>query len=333
MGGLSVLCVLLPFFLTFVIVGSTMNTAFSKLSSFDPNKINNFRDAPEDAYYSLEEVWVSGTDNDECKAVRIPVRGMIMLGDSGGWRSPEEGSAAIALRAIRRATADESVKAILLEVDSGGGGITASDILYDALVRFKAKDPGRTIVVHMGDIAASGAYYISLPADRILAHPTTITGSIGVLISSYNLRELASKIGLRNVVIKSGENKDMLNPFQDLTDEQEQLLQTLIDQMYERFVGLVAQHRGMSLEKAKEIADGRIYLATQAHKIGLVDGTGYESDALNAVRELCGTDHVKFIRYTQNFSFMTLLRSPSFWGRALSEAVPKAEQNGMLKFQ
>jgi len=255
---------------------------------------------------------------------------MITLGNTG-WRANEDGSADAALRAIRRATADKDVKAILLEVDSGGGGITASDILYDALLKFK--DGGRHIVVHMGDIAASGAYYISLPADRIIAHPTTITGSISVLISSYNLRELASKIGLRDVTIKSGENKDMINPFQDLTPEQEQLLQMIVDQMYERFVGLVATHRDMRLERAREIADGRIYLATQARSLGLVDVIGYENDALNAIRELCGTDHVKFIRYSQNVSWMTLLRSPSFWGSIISEAMPKADQSSTFQLQ
>ena len=326
-GGGTIMLFLLPFILL-ISVGTSINSTFSNFKS----EIRSIRPSPEDAYASLEEIWVSGSDNDDCKAVRIPMRGMIMLGNSGsGWRSSDEDNADAALRAIRRATVDENVKAILLEVDSGGGGITASDVIYNALLRFKSE--GRYIVVHMGDVAASGAYYISLPADRILAHPTTITGSIGVLISSYNLRELASKIGVRDVTIKSGENKDMLNPFKDLTPEQEKLLQTLVDQMYERFVGLVAKHRGIKLERAKEIADGRIYLAPQAKEIGLIDSIGYTDDALNVVRELCGTDHVKFIRYSQNVSLMSLLRSPGFWGSVISEAMPKADQTSTFQLQ
>jgi len=288
-----------------------------------------WKDSPEDAYSSLNEIWVSGRDDASIKAVRITIRGGLFLGE-GSRRSLDEGTAADALRAIRRASQDSKVKALLLDIDSGGGGITASDILYDALQKFKASDSERVIVVIMGDIAASGAYYVSLPADRILAHPTTITGSIGVIMGSINVKELAAKIGIRDVVFKSGDNKDLLNPMRDMTSEQEQLLQTLVDQMHERFVGLVAFHRRLPLERAKEIADGRIYLAEQAKALGLVDAIGYSDDALNAVRELCGTSHVKFVRYTQTPSFFDLLRSPNFWGSVLNEAMPKAEERAPM---
>jgi len=327
-GALVVAFVLLMFFA----VGSAMRNfgGVTNLNSFRQGH-QVWSDAPEDSYTFLNEIWTSGPHDAHVKAVRIPIRGMITLND--GRRAFEDSSSASALRAIRRATADDDVKALLLEIDSGGGGITASDILYDALIKFKAPDPDRVIVVIMGDIAASGAYYISLPADRIIAHPTTITGSIGVMMESINIKELASKIGIRDVMFKSGENKDLMNPMRDMTSEQEKLLQTLVDQMHERFVGLVALHRRLTPERAKELSDGRIFLAEQAKDLGLIDSIGYTENALNAVRELCNTDHVKFIRYTQQVSFMDLLRSPSFWGSVLSEAMPKAEASGAILAQ
>ena len=140
-------------------------------------------------------------------------------------------SASAALRAIKRATHDPDVEGILLEVDSGGGGITASDILYESLQEFRDADTDRVVVAIFGDVAASGAYYISLAADHIIAHPTTITGSIGVLMQSINARQLGEKIGVHDVTIKSGKNKDILNPLQDLTEEQRALLQGIVDDL------------------------------------------------------------------------------------------------------
>ena len=170
----------------------------------------------EDEVPDLQEVWSSGSEHG-VKVVRIPLTGLIMLGEEGWGGGSSASSAGAALRAIQRATHDPEVEGIILEVDSGGGGITASDIIYKALQDFKKAKRGRVIVTLMGDIAASGAYYISLPSDLILAHPTTITGSIGVIMQSYNIKELAAKIGIKDETFKSGANKDILNPFQDVT--------------------------------------------------------------------------------------------------------------------
>ncbi|MCL1857300.1 MAG: signal peptide peptidase SppA [Kiritimatiellaeota bacterium] len=280
----------------------------------------------EDEYPALNEVWSTGPLESEAVAVRIPLRGMIALGGTS-WRTQEDGASDIALLAIRRATLTQNVKAILLEVDSGGGGITASDILYNALLAFKASSPDRVIVVLMGDLAASGAYYVSLPADCIIAHPTTITGSIGVMMSSLNVAELAQKIGVRDLSITSGENKAILNPFTDPSPEQQKILQEIVDQMHTRFVTLFATHRNLPFDDARAIADGRIYLADQALALKMIDTIGYADDADHAVRALLGRDDIRFIRYTQNVSFLSLLRSPSFWGRVLSSAIPSAEQH------
>lgn len=256
------------------------------------------------------------------KAVRIPLVGTIDLADDGFG---EEGNAATALRSIRRATEDPSVDAILLLVDSGGGGITASDILYNALREFRLSDEGRRVVVLMGDMACSGAYYASLPADRILAHPTSITGSIGVILPSYNVRQLADRLGIADNSIQSGANKSMLNPMRDLTDEQRTMLQETVDELHSRFTSLVVLHRGLSAERVKALADGRIYTARQALQHKLVDDIGYLQDAEDAVVALLGNDHeVDFYEYEHKLSLRDLFATPSFWGSVLQHAVPAA---------
>lgn len=270
-----------------------------------------------------------GDDEAPLRVVRIPLAGTISLaGEESGFMGVTH-STATTLRAIRRATEDASVDAILLLVDSGGGGITDSDILYHALMLFKEADSlgARKIVVLMGDMAASGAYYASLPADRILAHPTTITGSIGVIMPAYNVRQLTDKLGIVSDSIKSGANKDILNPMKDLTDEQRAMLQDTVNELYGRFAGLVAKHREIPLEEVKKIADGRIYTARQALDLKLIDDIGYLEDAEKAVYEQLGSPSVglEIFEYERKNSLRDLLSSPDFWGAAISHAVPSVE--------
>lgn len=256
---------------------------------------------------AFREIWSSGSGT--TKVVRIPLYGMIMMEDNGGFFPPGPGTTVMAMQSIARATADPDVSAIILEIDSGGGGITASDILYTALQDFKASAPGRKVVAIYGDVAASGAYYVSLASDYIMAHPTTITGSIGVLIQTLNVQGLAEKVGVKDVTIKSGPNKDMLNPFGELTDDQRAMLQGVIDEMYGRFVGLVAQNRGLTEDEVKRAADGRIFTAGMAKEYGLVDGIGYWDDAVAKTAELLGVPKVSVYRYRQEFSWASFLQS------------------------
>ncbi|HRR33625.1 MAG TPA: signal peptide peptidase SppA [Kiritimatiellia bacterium] len=280
-------------------------------------------DVGEDEAPDMIERWSSGQG--EAKVVRVPVNGMIMLGDSA-WYA---GNANTVLRSIRRATHDPEVRGLLLEINSGGGGITDSDIIYKALLDFKKAQEGRYIVTLMGDVAASGAYYIALASDRILAHPTTLTGSIGVIMQSYNIKDLAAKLGIQDVTIKSGDNKDLLNPFREVKPEQKELLQKVISAMHERFVGLVAEHRKLSQETVKPIADGRVFLADEALRLKLIDAIGYNADAQAAMAELLDTDAVKVIRYEEHVTLMDLFSArPGIgvnagWRRFLSDAADR----------
>jgi len=263
------------------------------------------REKGKDEFPEMEEIWSYGSGN--TKVIRIPLRGMIALGGDKPLFGSDAGSADSALKAIRRATHDEEVKAIIMDIDSGGGGITASDILYEALKDFRSAKPGRKIVSIFGDVAASGAYYVAMASDHVVARPTSITGSIGVLIQSLNLQGLGEKVGIKDITIKSGKNKDILNPLKELTEEQRTMLEEIVNELHTHFVSVVAEGRNMSIETIAELADGRIFTASAAHNLELVDQIGYWDDAMRKTSELLGVKKVKVFRYRQDVGFMSLL--------------------------
>lgn len=280
-----------------------------------------------DEYPVLKEIWSYGSG--DTKVIRIPLQGMIFLGGDNGLFSSIANSSVIALKSIRRATHDPDVRAIILEIDSGGGGITASDIIYKALLDFKAAAKKRKVIAVFGDTAASGAYYIAVASDHIVAHPTTITGSIGVLMQTLNVRGLGEKIGVKDVTIKSGKNKDILNPFGELTEEQKAMLQGVVDEFYERFISLVVDGRNLSEEAVRELADGRIFTASSALKLGLIDQIGYWEDALIEAARLLGVDDIKVYRYQEEFSFSDVLKGFQMWNPA-SGLLRKASHTRLL---
>lgn len=184
---------------------------------------------------------------------------------------------------LKLAAGDEDIKALILKVNSPGGSVTASDILYNEILRFK-EETGAKIIVNMMDVAASGGYYVSLPADHIMAHPTTLTGSIGVVFIRPKVEGLMDKIGVSVEVSKSGRNKDMGFPFKPDTPEQKKIIDEIIKDYADRFQGLVKKHRSISDEELKTIFTAQVFSAQGAKKAGLVDSLGYLPDA---VKEAC----------------------------------------------
>ncbi len=258
----------------------------------------------EDEYPVLTEIWSCGEG--KTKAVRIAVDGVIdRTVPSGLFESPQDMVSSV-LTQIRAADNDSDVKAIILEVDSPGGGLTPSDEIWNALSKFKEQD-GRKIVVFMRDLAASGGYYISMAGDWLMAEPTTIVGSIGVILSTLNWKDLSQKIGITDVTIKSGKNKDFLNPFHPVPSEQLQILQDMIDASYQRFYDIVKDARNLADDDLKPIADGRVLDAAKALEAGLIDEIGYWDDAVSKTAELLGTTQVKVVRYESKRSFLSLL--------------------------
>lgn len=263
------------------------------------------------------------------RVLHVVVNGVIASdpGDRPLWK-PDAGSIDAAVRDIRRATLDPRIDGIFLQIDSPGGEVTASDVAWKALKDFRASRQDtatpRFVVAMMGSVAASGAYYVCAAADCIVAHPTTLTGSIGVKMSSINVRGLADRYGVKEVSIVSGPNKNMLSPFQDLTEPQRQMLQAQVDALQKRFVELVAKGRRMDEARVREVADGRILLAEEALKAGLVDEIGYVDDAKAQVSKLLGGATPRYVSYSRGDTLLRSIFSPEFFGSAIREAFPSA---------
>ena len=191
---------------------------------------------------------------------------------------------------------DDSIKAVVLRIDSPGGGVVPSQEIYEAVLSLKKK---KKVVVSMGSVAASGGYYIACAADTIVANPATITGSIGVIAHFSNVEELFDKIGLKTSIIKSGKYKDIGSPLRDMTPDEKRLIQGVIDDIYDQFLEAVSSNRKISKEKVASIADGRIFTGRQALKMGLVDFLGDKKYAVDLASELSGIEGEPELVYPQ----------------------------------
>lgn len=189
------------------------------------------------------------------------------------------------LNALKRFRKDPNTKAIILRIESPGGGIAPSQELYREIKRTRAEKP---VLASMGAIAASGGYYIAAPASRIVANPGTITGSIGVISYFPNIRELLQRIGVQTITIKSGSLKDVGNPGREMTAEEREYLQGTLDQAHQQFIRDIAEGRGMSEERVRTVADGRIIMGETALSLGLVDELGNFEDAVIAAAAMGG---------------------------------------------
>lgn len=201
---------------------------------------------------------------------------------------------------------DATVKAIVLRVDSPGGGVAPSQEIYEELLKLKEH---KKIVVSMGSVAASGGYYISCPADKIVANAGSLTGSIGVIMEIPNVEGLLHKIGLKTEVVKSGKHKDIASIFKAMTPEEKEILQAVLDDVHDQFITAIAEARDMDIEKIKKLADGRIFTGRMAKEVGLVDELGNLEDAIQLAGELSGIKGKPRIVYEEEkFSFLELIR-------------------------
>jgi protease-4 len=186
---------------------------------------------------------------------------------------------------IHQYLADDGVKAIILRVDSPGGGVGPSQEIYGEILKAKRK---KKIITSMGSVAASGGYYVACASDLIVANPGTITGSIGVIMQFSNFEELLKKIGIKGVVIKSGEHKDIGSPLREMTPEEKKIMQDTLDNVHQQFIQAVAKGRKLDPAKVVPIADGRIMTGEQAQQLGLVDKLGNLQDAIDEASKLVG---------------------------------------------
>ncbi len=236
------------------------------------------------------------------KIALIDIDGMILNYRKSSLMGSSENPMALIIEKLNKAAKDKRVKAIVLRINSPGGTVTASDIIYRHILSIRKgdkqlKSPPKPVVASMMDVCASGGYYIACSADKIFAEPTTVTGSIGVVMMTFNLKGLLDKIGVETDAIKSGAKKDAGSPFRPLKPDERKIFQDMINQFYGRFVNVVCVSRKMERNKVLKLADGRIFTGQDAFKLGLVDKIGSLEDAIACAKQLAKVKSADVVMY------------------------------------
>lgn len=266
-------------------------TVLSLLAGCSAPQIRLFTDNT----FPLKEFVLQGTEKG--KVAIIPVHGIITDVPQSGIIRQKPSMVQEIVSQIRLAESDEEVKALLLAINTPGGTVTASDILYREIVKFK-KETGGKVVVSMMDLATSGGYYIALSSDYITAHPTTVTGSVGALFLRPKVSGLMEKVGVDVEISKSGKNKDMGSPFRKSTGDEKDIFQGLIDEMAGRFKNILVENRKIDESHFNDIFSARVYHSADALKLGLIDEICYLDEAIASAKEIAGlTDNAKVVVY------------------------------------
>lgn len=257
----------------------------------------------------VQEVQLSGSGDG--KVLLLDLSGVISSQDKDGL-IPQPNLLATFKEELTKASKDEKIKAVVLRINSPGGTVNASDILYHELKTFKAnkKIP---VIASMMDVAASGGYYLAMATDAILVHPSTVTGSIGVIMLTVNAKGLLEKVGVEANAITSGPRKDMGSPFRTMTAEEKLIFQGVIDSFYDRFLAVVQEGRPhLSADQIKKLADGRIYSGEQAKTAGLVDEVGYLDEAIDLAKKNAGLTEARVVTYRRHGEYQNNIYSRLF---------------------
>lgn len=259
------------------------------------------------SYPEIQEEFISGDFFAQDKVAVIDIRGIIVDAQAS-WGGGDVANATLISNMISKAKSDPTVKAVVLRLDTPGGEVTASDVIYHKIMQLR-KDTGKPVVSSMGSVAASGGVYVAVASDYIIANKLTTTGSIGVIAQAYNYTELFKKIGLKAEVYKSGKMKDLLNGARPRTQEEVEIIDEFIGEVYDEFVSIVAERRNLDLAKIKNspMCDGRFYSGKQALKYGLIDETGYFEDAVDKAVKMANLKEYKVVQYKQMFGLASIL--------------------------
>lgn len=252
---------------------------------------------------SLDETVVSGKGKE--KILLMDISGVISSKERGGPLPFQKESSLVSRvrEELKKAAKDKRIKGLVIRINSPGGTATASDIIYREIHKFKEQRE-LPVVACIMELAASGAYYVAVSADTILAHPTSVTGSIGVIALKLNFEGLMEKIGIENETLTAGDKKDLVSPLRSMTKEEREIIQKMLNNLHERFIDVVAEGRKeLPRERLKVLADGRIFIAEKALEEKLVDEIGYLDDAIEMVKKRAGMDEAKVIIYNRPYSY------------------------------
>lgn len=249
------------------------------------------------------------------KIAVIDVDGIMINKQQNSFLRQGDNPVSTFLEKLDKAAADANVKAVVLRLNTPGGSVAATDMMYHSLVKFKQKTK-KPVIACMLDVAASGGYYLACGADGIIAQPSCVTGSIGTMMQTFSVAGTMEKIGVTAVAVKSGRMKDIGSPLHELTEEEQAVLQEIIDGFYEQFLGVVQKGRpNLDQDKLRKLADGRVFTARQAYEEGLIDHVGYADDAIVWAKKMAGVEKAKTVIYHRSMAMM-----PNIYGSAMGQA-------------
>lgn len=236
------------------------------------------------------------------KIAVIEVEGLLVNARKTGIMQPTENDVSLFVQQLEKAEKDSEVRAIVLRINSPGGTVSASDLMYDSVRRFKERSK-KVVVASAQDLAASGGYYVACAADQIVVQPTSVVGSIGVIFQTMEFTGTMDKIGLKATAIKSGPLKDMGSPFKPLGDPEKVVMQQMVDEFYGRFKTVVKTARKMDDAQVNAIADGRVFTGTQAQALKMADQVGQLPDAIALAAKLAGTSDPEVVMYRRPYGY------------------------------
>ena len=257
---------------------------------------------------AYKKEYIKGNSSKSKSFVIIDINGVISENQSDGFHdfASKESMVEGVKNRLKLIEKTPDVKGIILLINSPGGTVTASDMIYHEVKKFK-EEHSLPIITYIKDIGASGAYYVASSTDYIISYPTAITGSIGVIIYNFNFKNLMDKYGVRYIAIKSGKHKDLISPFKEIDPEEVKWMQGIVNELLERFVDIVKLNReNLSMQQVRNLADGRVYTASMAKKVGLIDEVGYFDDALKYLEKITDVKSYSVYRYVKQKQFKSL---------------------------
>jgi protease-4 len=277
------------------------------LVSILPGCMPSFLITPVSSNQSLKEVTADegsggGFLSSGTKVVIIEVEGMLLNMKSGGFLQAQENDVSLFAQQLKKAERDPAVKAIVLRINSPGGTVSASDVMYNEILRFKERSK-KVVVASAQDIVASGAYYVACSADKIVVQPTTVIGSIGVIFNTFDISGTLDKVGARSNVIKSGPLKDMGSPFKAMDDNERAVMQAMVNEYYALFKHIVQTNRKLDDTTLAAVTDGRVFTGSRSVELHLADQTGLLPDAIQLAKDLSHSPGARTVLYKRPYGY------------------------------